>query len=111
LAGQRPYLAVNPEFKIIDPYWTSGSRRYLDQPLPQPRHGKDALLNELPQVLDTEVIGSFQDQYDRELLRNLAGVHCQVRQIAGVGTLDHLLGAVSRFRSRRVKGQHIHMTI
>jgi hypothetical protein len=74
-------VVINLEVMIIHPHWMATANRNLDQPLTQPWHSKDALGNHLPKVRHAEIAGWFQQQDGRELLRNLAGLHRQKRQI------------------------------
>jgi hypothetical protein len=53
-------MVINLEVMIIHPHWMPTANRYLDQPLPQPWHGKNALGNHLPKVRQAEIAGWFQ---------------------------------------------------
>jgi hypothetical protein len=74
-------MAINVEVRIIRPDGTSAARRNRDQPLAQPWKGSDAIGDYLPELRQAEITGTIQDQDDRDLLRNLAGVHREKRQI------------------------------
>ena len=101
--GHIPYVSINCEIKIIDPHRTSAARRCVDQTLPQPRQGQDAVRNQLPKLLQAEVAGSFQDQDDRELLRHCAGVdrqECRSAELARSMNEGSLLDCSACPRSR-----------
>src|SRR5512132_2258001 len=90
-------MMINSEVMIIHPHWTATTERHFDQPLSQPWYGKDAVGDELPELRSAEISGSFQDQDDCELLRNLARVHRQKGQVSRAGTLD-----IRRFFARSI---------
>jgi hypothetical protein len=74
-------VMINIEVKIIDPYRAAKAQGYLDQPLPQPGKGNNAIFDEPPKMMRSEVGRSFQDQDNGELLRHLAGIHGQKRHV------------------------------
>jgi hypothetical protein len=81
-------MMINIEITIVHPHWPSTARWHLDQLLTQTRNSNDAVCDQLLEMRQAQIAGPLQDQDDRELLRNLAGIHRQERQVGGTGTLD-----------------------
>jgi NADP-dependent 3-hydroxy acid dehydrogenase YdfG len=104
-------VMINPEVKIINPYRAPKAERYLDQPLPQPRNGDNAIFDELPELMQAAVGRSLQDQDDRKLLGNLAGIHGQKRPVGGAGALDNLPLLTRDFGSPTVRRGRFHISI
>jgi hypothetical protein len=80
-ARHSPNVVINMEVTIIHPHRMPAANRNLDQPLPQPWNSKDALGYYLSEVRHAEITGWLQQQDSRELLRYLASLHRQKRQI------------------------------
>jgi hypothetical protein len=76
-----PDLAIDVDVGIIHPDGTSVAQRNRDQPLAQPWKRSDAIGDYLPEPRQTEITGTIQDQDHGDVLRNLAGVHGEKRQI------------------------------
>src|SRR5215207_6128133 len=86
------------------------ARWHLDQPLPQPSNGKDAVGDQPPELSQLEVSGLFQSQDHRKLLWDLAA-HCKERQVSRAGSLDDRLQPVRDSHSPQVMRSRFHIPI
>jgi hypothetical protein len=106
-AGHRLNMMIDIEVTIVYPHWPSAARRHLDQLLTQARKSNDAVCDQLLEVRQAEIAGPFQDQDDSELLRSLAGVHRQKRQVSGTGARNCRPVPARHLHWRNVPRRHI----
>jgi hypothetical protein len=68
-AGHGADVTADIEVGVINPDRAAAAERRPDQPLPQPRHSRDTLGDQLPGLRKAESAGAVEQQDDAELLR------------------------------------------
>jgi hypothetical protein len=80
---------TNIELRVVHPDRAATAERSPDQPLAQPRDGRDALGDQPAGIGQVERASRVEQQDDPELLGYLPGVHRQECPVCGARPLNH----------------------
>ena len=94
-AGHGADVTADIEVRVIDPDRAAAAERRPDQPLTQPRHGRNPPGHQLPGLRKAKSAGVIEQQDDTKLLLDLPGVHRQKRAIGGARPLNHRPGGTA----------------